>query len=485
MTMHANEIITNKIISELEKGIIPWEKPWFGSALTGNAITKKPYSLMNQMLLTHHGLHFSFKQLQEKKGTMVKPENWADLCSKDWDSLSEGQRFSALADIVMFYTTKLYEKKDSHGNTFLDENGKPKMETRYILKYYRVVWEGYTSLNTFTEPEDVKPRIDSCDELMKFYSKREHISIIEEAGSEAFYRPITDSIHLPKFAQFKNPESYYGTAFHEMTHSTGNKKRLDRDMTGTFGTPKYAREELTAELGSAFLTNKFGIRTDAIERNNVAYIQSWIKALKKDPDLILRAASKAEKAVDFITDGFIEPEPIKEPEKVEEPKKEEPKAPRALLTAVKKITKTGNVAKLDDETWMYLNKGNTLAIIAGDLGLSVTNKTLSAESLKRFTPKVDALIDCPDLKKGRELLKTKTKILNKKPKYCFKVEGTIVDLTLLETAVKAVGKNARIHYITGEKYKPIMVSGENGTAIICPMRAISYMEVDEHFGYLA
>ena len=480
--MHVNEIITNNIVKQLESGIIPWEKPWFGSAMTGNGVSNKPYSLLNQMLLSHAGLHYSYKQLQAKKAKLVKPENWYKLSGEDWDKISEGQRFSALSDIVTFWKVDSVEATDANGKTIMDENGFPKMRNRFTLRYYRVIWEGYTSIDSGKRNENNAPRIDSCDALIKYYSNREGIKIIEETGSQAFFRPSTDSIHLPSFKQFKAPELFYATAFHEMTHSTGVEKRLNRDMSGSFGSQKYAREELTAELGSAFLSNRFGIRTDKVERDNVAYIQSWLNALKKDADLIVKAASKADKAAEFITEGFEEPE-VKETPIEKEP---EVKAPKALISACKKVVgKTGKVAKLDEETYVYLNKGASLAILAGYVGIPVNNDTLTAETMKRITPQVDAVMDVPDLKEGRTALKKATAIFKKRPMYAVKVGDATVNLTLFETAVKAAGKNARIHYITGSPSKPIMVSGDNCTAIVCPMRATTFMEVKNGFGYLA
>lgn len=481
--MHVNEIITNNIVKQLEAGIIPWEKPWFGSAMTGNGVSNKPYSLLNQMLLSHSGLHYSYKQLQAKKAKMVKPENWEKLCSEDWDKLSEWQRFSALSDIVTFWKVDTVEATDPNGKTIMDENGFPKMRNRFTLRYYRVIWEGYTSIDSGKRNENTAPRIDSCDALMKYYSNREGIKIIEEDGSQAFFRPSTDSIHLPHFKQFKAPELFYATAFHEMTHSTGVEKRLNRDMSGTFGTPKYAREELCAELGSAFLSNRFGIRTDKVERDNVAYIQSWLNALKKDADLIVKAASKADKAAEFITEGFTEPEVIETPK--ETPKEPEVKAPKALISACTKIAKGGKVAKLDETTFVYLNKAASLAILAGDVGIPVNNATITKETMKRITPEVDSIMDVPDLKEGRTALKKATAIFKKRPMYAVKVGDATVNLTLFETAVKAAGKNARVHYRSDKPFHPVMVCGDNCTAIICPMHTTTYMEVKNGFGYLA
>ena len=105
---------------------------------------------------------------------------------------------------------------------------------------------------------------------------------------------------MPDLAQFSSSEAYYGVLFHEMTHSTGSVSRLNRNMTGKFGSKNYAKEELVAEIGSAILNSIVGIDTKALFTNNVAYINNWINALKNDHNLIIYAACKAEKAINLI-----------------------------------------------------------------------------------------------------------------------------------------------------------------------------------------
>lgn len=112
-----------------------------------------------------------------------------------------------------------------------------------------------------------------------------------------------DCVVVPMKEQYKLINEYYSTTFHELTHSTGHKTRLDRLQTGAvaaFGSENYSKEELVAEIGSASIMNLLGIETTKTFRNSAAYIQSWIKVLKNDNKFIVSAASKAEKAVNFI-----------------------------------------------------------------------------------------------------------------------------------------------------------------------------------------
>ena len=127
-----------------------------------------------------------------------------------------------------------------------------------------------------------------------------------EAYSGAFYRPSDDSITLPQRNQFLSTSEYYSTAFHELTHSTGHKSRLNRlEKTAFFGSEGYSKEELVAEIGAAALVNHAGLETPDSFRNNAAYIQNWLHVLKNDKRLIVSATGKTEKAVNLILGGQL------------------------------------------------------------------------------------------------------------------------------------------------------------------------------------
>jgi len=121
---------------------------------------------------------------------------------------------------------------------------------------------------------------------------------IHHGGPKAFYSPSSDHIQLPPKEAFAEPTGYYGTALHELSHWTGGKEtRVPRNMKGRFGSETYAREELRAEIGSAFICTEVGIPSDVEE--NASYIASWLKVLKEDKHEIFRAASDAQKIADF------------------------------------------------------------------------------------------------------------------------------------------------------------------------------------------
>lgn len=271
------EMVTERIIAELEKGVIPWEKPWTGvRAGAYNRISKKPYSLINQMMLKHTGEYATFKQ-------------WADLGGR----VRKGEK----SEIVVFW--KILEKEETNPDT-----GEKEVQKIPMLRYYNVFHisqvEGVKPLEQpFTEVEP----IEEADKIITDYITRENISFEECASNEAYYSPSRDAVVVPMKEQYKLINEYYSTTFHELTHSTGHKSRLDRLQTGAvaaFGSETYSKEELVAEIGSASIMNMLGIETAKTFRNSAAYIQSWIKVLKNDNRFIVSAAGKAEKAVNYI-----------------------------------------------------------------------------------------------------------------------------------------------------------------------------------------
>jgi antirestriction protein ArdC len=109
---------------------------------------------------------------------------------------------------------------------------------------------------------------------------------------------------MPGLTEFECPEAYYHTYFHELSHWTGHHSRLNRDLTGRFGSNDYSREELIAEMSACFLCAETGIIIDDLLKNSAAYLQNWINALKGEPRLLMTAASAAERAAQFLTESF-------------------------------------------------------------------------------------------------------------------------------------------------------------------------------------
>ena len=281
--------ITSQIIAELENGIIPWQKPWANGSFMGciSHTTGRPYSLLNQWLLRGRaGEWLTYKQIQDEGGRVRKGEK---------------------ARMVVFWTfvEKVTEKTD-------EETG----EEKKVVEAYPVL-KGYTVFH-IDQTEDIKPRfnneakkydhtpIEAAEMAVENYINRDGLKLEIVESDRAFYRPSTDSVTVPKSEQFKIKEEYYSTLFHELTHSTGHQTRLNRSgIAGLhfFGDEEYSKEELIAEIGAAFMCQTVGIECAKAFKNSVAYVQSWLGALKNDKKLIVTAAAKAEQAVNYMLNG--------------------------------------------------------------------------------------------------------------------------------------------------------------------------------------
>jgi len=175
-----------------------------------------------------------------------------------------------------------------------------------VLRHYSVFHisdcEGIKSKLKDGHKTELQP-VESAEKVVADYFGRESCRLDVIETDRACYSPSSDRVQVPLLAQYKVVEEYYSTLFHEMTHSTGHASRLAREFGSHFGGEAYSKEELIAEIGSAFLCNKCGLDNEKTLANSVAYIKGWAKALKEDKFLIVSAASKAEKAVRFILTG--------------------------------------------------------------------------------------------------------------------------------------------------------------------------------------
>ena len=150
--------------------------------------------------------------------------------------------------------------------------------------------------------DEVEP-IKAGDKIINDYINREHLNFVECKSNKAYYSPSNDTVVVPLKEQYNLINEYYSTTFHELTHSTGHKNRLNRLQTGAvaaFGSENYSKEELVAEIGSTTLMSIAGIETAKTFRNSTAYIQNWLQVLRNDNKFIVSASSKAEKAVNYI-----------------------------------------------------------------------------------------------------------------------------------------------------------------------------------------
>lgn len=277
--------VTTRIIAELEEGRLPWVQPWSAEHLSAplglpkNTATGHAYSGINILILWDAAVEhirstqrwLTFRQAQALGGSVRKGEKGVTVCYAD--------RFTPKAEIER-----------------AAEAGEDPQQVAFLKRY--------TIFN-----------VDQCDGLPQELTARPaplpEREIIPHAdamiaatgadirigGAKAFYNPAEDFIAIPPQQAFFEQINFYRTAFHELSHWTGHKSRLDREFTGQFGSKSYAREELVAELSAAFICAELGIRPTV---RHADYIGAWLEVLREDEKAIFRAASLASKAAEFV-----------------------------------------------------------------------------------------------------------------------------------------------------------------------------------------
>jgi antirestriction protein ArdC len=277
------QTVTDQIVAMLETGVVPWRSPILGRSRAGhpkNLNTGKQYRGVNVFLLAFtafsrgYGSSYwlTFNQAKERGGNVRKGEK---------------------SSMVVFW--KQYETTDK-------QTGEPVKLP--LLRYYNVFnaeqMEGIDIPDAVKfEPLDFKP-IEEAEKIASGYLAAP--AVTHDGGQQAFYRPLSDSVHMPDKTRFASVEEYYSTLFHELSHSTGHSSRLDRKLDTDpkpFGSADYGKEELVAEMSAAFLCSYAKIQPVVID-NQAAYLAGWLKQLKSDKKLVVAAAGQAQRAADWI-----------------------------------------------------------------------------------------------------------------------------------------------------------------------------------------
>ena len=271
--------ITDRIIAMLEKGTVPWQKPW--SVTTGlprNLISKKSYRGINTLLL--HSMSYespfwlTFHQAQQLGGMVRKGERACPVV----------------------FGKRVKEQDEQTGE-----------ETGYtVLRLYNVF-----NLSQIDGLKNIPATVETpatvstpAEDIIAFMPKRPEIKY---GMTKAYYSPSVDIIAMPDRARFDSEAQFFSTIYHEMIHATGAKSRLNRPTlteSAGFGSDPYCKEELIAEMGAAFLCGHAGIENTI--QNSAAYLQNWLEQLQNDKKLIVQAAAQAQKAADFILDTKFE-----------------------------------------------------------------------------------------------------------------------------------------------------------------------------------
>ena len=271
MNIQSYERITERIVSLLEQGTVPWHKPWkVKTGLPRNLISKKPYRGINVFLLmamSYESPHWlTFRQAIQLGGNVKKGEK---SCP------------------VVFWKRREAEDTES-----IESRKAP------LLRLYHV-FNAAQCEGLKDAPEEIPMPVTLPAEIV---AKMPQPPVVKHGMAQAFYSPTDDCVGMPERERFDSEAHYFATLFHELIHASGSEKRLNRasltERNG-YGSDPYCKEELIAELGSAFLCGYADIVDRTID-NSAAYLEGWLKQFQNDRTLIVYAAAQAQKAADFI-----------------------------------------------------------------------------------------------------------------------------------------------------------------------------------------
>lgn len=272
--------ITDAVIEQLEAGTKPWIRPWRGNSrgsLVPRRVTGETYRGINVLMLWlaselasyEENTWLTYRQAQELGGQVRKGEKGA---------------------LVVKYGTfapKEREDDDDRGISYL--KGYTVFNVEQIENLPQEFFRPAEALSTTQVPH-----LEAVETFV-----RNTGAVITYGGATACFHPTPDDILLPERSRFVDEIHLYSTLLHEMTHWSGAKHRLDRDLSGRFGTESYAMEELVAELSASFLCADLGVAHDP-SGNTASYLESWLKVLKNDKCAIVTAAAKAQAAADYL-----------------------------------------------------------------------------------------------------------------------------------------------------------------------------------------
>jgi antirestriction protein ArdC len=289
-TIH--RMITERMIAALERGTVPWHKPWHAAAGRPRSMsTGQPYRGVNVFLL----------------GLTAAEQGYASPYWGTYRQISYlgGQvRRGEHSTLVIFWKQAEHAEPDPQA-------GEPATRQLPVLRYYRVFNTAQAdSLPGRFYPEPGQDHeITAPQEVLDRYLA-EGPKLLHRPGDRADYHPASDTIRLPLRSQFRSAEDYCATAFHEAGHSTGHPDRLNRPGIAAFdhfGSGQYAREELAAQMTSSLLCAQTGIDNEEIFGNSASYIAGWLSALNDDKRLVITAAAQAQHACDLINQPEREP----------------------------------------------------------------------------------------------------------------------------------------------------------------------------------
>ncbi|MGE3446678.1 MAG: ArdC family protein [Microbacteriaceae bacterium] len=287
--MHANDLfetITDQLIADIEAGAGEWRMPWhtLADAGTPTSIDHRPYRGANAVWLSMVGAARGWTS-----GVFGTYKAW----QRHGGQVRRGER---AVHVVLWKPTT---PTGDHDDTDTDTGARrPRLLARAYSVFAAEQCDGAEDILAaraqLLADRDTPERIDAAERYFAAIP-----AVVVEGGNRACYRPAGDTIHLPALAQFDQAAHYYGTRAHETVHWTGHADRLNRDLSGRFGSDAYAAEELVAELGAAMWCAQAGLSA-VTRQDHASYLAGWLRVLRSDARALVTVASRAQAAVDHL-----------------------------------------------------------------------------------------------------------------------------------------------------------------------------------------
>ena len=310
--------IVDAVLTNLEKGTGLWKEGWINSSLPESFATKKPYRGVNNFYLTLVSMVENYQDNRWLTYNQIKENGYTFKKDEGGNSLAKGKGVEI--EFFEFFdrnTKKIFDKSVLDDLT-LEEKEQYLKDNVYAHRKFYHVFNGDLVLGLPKKEIqilDEKNKNDRAEMILFSWSKEE--TPIIYGGSRAYYNHLKDEIHLPKRDDFLSYNEFYSTALHEIGHSTGHEKRLNRDLKSGFGSKSYAIEELRAEIASMFIEQDLGIpKEEKHIENNTAYIKSWYDVIKEDPNVLFMAIQDADKICKYVMSKEKNSEIIKQSKQV-------------------------------------------------------------------------------------------------------------------------------------------------------------------------
>lgn len=288
-TKEFRKSVADMFVKGLSEEGLNWKQGWATTGELRNAVSNRHYRGLNEFYLKLISMVNGYKDPRWMTFNQIRDEGY---------HLEKGSKGAKVEYWFPFDTVRKKGVSFEERERLINEGERKNEDFSLIAKYY-TVFNG-DNISGLPEIELPKNEIEPS-KVLEQISKGMKVEIYNDGEDRAFYRPSTDDIHLPLPEVFSSDNEYNATAFHELGHATGHESRLNRDQSGVFGTSTYAKEELVAEITSAFMAETTGINLEDMNmENHKAYVNGWIASIEDDPEYLMKAISQAHDAADYM-----------------------------------------------------------------------------------------------------------------------------------------------------------------------------------------